>query len=287
MKKFFTIITLSLLLNNAFAQEIKIMTWNIFMIPPIIFKSCQEDRAVYISDYVKKMNPDIMVFNEAFLKNITTILKDKLTALYPYQSDVTPRGAMKLNSGVLVFSKFPILKQDFVQYKSKRGSDRFAKKGARYVELAVNNQRIQLVTTHTQSLVKYSAARIKQFTQLKNQLLDKYYQDSIPQFIVGDLNCNYYDTSEYNIMIKTLDVLPVAYSGERFSWNGVENDLAYKFSEHTQETLDYILLRNSTFAKATIKSTEILKPSCGCTICKYKFNSFSDHSPVISTIELK
>ncbi len=263
------------------------MTWNIFMIPPVIFKSCQADRAVYISDYVKKMNPDIMVFNESFLKNCTAILKDKLTTTYPYQTAVTPRGALKLNSGVLVFSKFPILKQDFIRYKNKRGSDRFAKKGARYVELTVNNQRIQLVATHTQSLVKYSAARIKQFTQLKKQLLDKYYQDTIPQFVVGDLNCNYYDTSEYNVLINKLDALPVAYSGEHFSWNGMENDLAYKFSEHTQETLDYILLRNSKHTKAVIKSTEILKPSCGCSICKYKFNSFSDHYPVISTIELK
>ena len=82
------------------------------------------------------MNPDIMVFNESFLKkkNCTAILKDKLTTTYPYQTAVTPRGALKLNSGVLVFSKFPILKQDFIRYKTKEDLI-FCKKGARYVEL--------------------------------------------------------------------------------------------------------------------------------------------------------
>lgn len=126
-----------------------------------------------------------------------------------------------------------------------------------------------------------------QFLQLKNKLLDKYINDSIPQFIVGDLNCDFYDTTEYNSMIHTLETLPVSFTGEKYSWNGLENDLAYKFSEHILETLDYILLRKQHQNIAKIKSTEILKSYSDTCICNKKFHYLSDHYPVISTIQLK
>jgi hypothetical protein len=67
---------------------------------------------------------------------------------------------------------------------------------------------VQIIGSHTQSLPKYKSTRALQFQQLKTTMLDKYFTDSIPQLVVGDLNCNYYDTSEYNGMLQLLDVLP-------------------------------------------------------------------------------
>lgn len=263
------------------------MTWNVFMVPPVIFKSCQTERAVQIADYIKQVNPDIIVLDETFMESTSAILKRKLDSVFHYQSDITESGILKMNSGVWIFSKYPISKQDFILYKDRKGSDMFARKGARYVEISVNGKPIQLIGTHMQSLPKFRSTRIKQYHQLKENMLDVYYRDSIPQFIVGDINCNYYDTAEYAILQKTLDVLPVSYQGEQYSWNGLENDLVYKFSEHTLETLDYILLRKHHKNKASIKSTEILKPMCDCKYCSQDFHYFSDHHPVISTIELK
>jgi hypothetical protein len=47
-------------------------------------------------------------------------------------------------------------------------------------------------------------------------------------------------------------------AGEKYSWNGLENDLAHKFSERTLETLDYVLLRKRIRTSlAEIISTEI------------------------------
>jgi endonuclease/exonuclease/phosphatase family metal-dependent hydrolase len=269
------------------SQEIKIMAWNIFMVPPVVFKSCQSERAFLIADYIKNINPDIIVLEETFMKDTRAIIYDKLKQLFPFQSAVTKKGFLKANSGIWIFSKYPLEKQDFITYKKKKGSDIFARKGATFIELKVNNKKIQIVGTHTQSLPEYKQTRMVQFQQLKTEMLEKYLTDSVPQFIIGDLNCNYYDTTEYNNMLQLLDVLPASFSGEKYSWNGLENDLAFKFSEHTLETLDYTLLRKQHGAIAKITNSEILKPYSDTCFCNKKFNYLSDHNPLLTTIILK
>ena len=288
MKKL-AIVSLMLVLNIFIlnAQEIKIMTWNIFMVPPFVFKSCQTERSYLIADYVKNINPDIIVFNETFMSSARSILYDKLKSNYPYQSDITKSGVLKSNSGVWIFSKFPIAKQDFVAYKKKKGSDLFAIKGARFIEVNVNNKKIQLIGTHMQSMLKFKSTRVLQYHQLKNEMADKHFDYAVPQFIVGDLNCNYYDSTECNLMHQLLDVSPSPYTGEKYSWNGMQNDLAYKFFGHDLETLDYVLLRKPSGQMANITSTKILNPYSDSCVCNKNFHNLSDHHPVISTVELK
>lgn len=263
------------------------MAWNVFMVPPVIFKSCQTERAFLIADYIKHINPDIIVLEETFMKETRIIIHNKLKEIFPFQSDITKKGLLKANSGIWILSKYPIVKQDFMTYRKKKGSDIFAKKGATLTALKLNDKMIQVVGTHTQSLLKYKQTRATQFSQLKNEMSEKNFMDSVPQFIIGDLNCNYYDTTEYNEMLTLLDVLPVSFSGEKYSWNGLENDLAFKFSEHTLETLDYTLLRKQHNSIASITATEILKPYNDTCFCKSKFRYLSDHNPVLSTIILK
>ena len=270
-----------------FSQDLKIMAWNIFMVPPAVYKSCQIQRAYLIADYIKKVNPDVLVLEESFMNSVRIILKSKLDEVYKYQSDIKKSGLIKMNSGVWILSKYPIDKQDFISYKKKKGTDIFAKKGATFVEIKVNDKKLQLIGTHTQSLIKYKKTRAIQFRQIRKTIADKYYKDSICQFIIGDLNCNYYDTVEYNNMLELLDVNPSSYSGEKYSWNGLGNDLAFKFSEHSLETLDYILLRKKHHAFAEINSTEILKPDMDSCYCNQKFKALSDHNPIISTVRLK
>lgn len=64
MKKLvFNLFFLLYLPLSLFAQEIKIMSWNIFMVPPFIFKSCQTERAHLQAAFIKKNDPDIVVLN--------------------------------------------------------------------------------------------------------------------------------------------------------------------------------------------------------------------------------
>lgn len=254
------------------------------MVPPIIFKSCQQERTNLVVNFLKEQNADVIVLLESFMKNLDVTLNHELKTFYPYQSQPTKGGVMKANSGVRIFSKFPITSSDFILYQSKKSSDRFSKKGAVFAEISIENKKVQLIATHTQSLSKYRTAREKQFQELRTNLADKYYNANIPQVIAGDLNVNFYDTSAYLSMLKYLDVQPVNYEGLPYSWDGKNNQLANKYFEPIQETLDYILLRNTNNSQIKSSTIDVLHPYQSIGFCKKAFNDISDHYPIVTTI---
>lgn len=269
------------------ADALKILSWNIFMVPPVIFRSCQQERAEMIGDYILSQQPDIIILEETFMKKTRATLNTRLQESYPFQSDITQKGFIKSNSGVWILSKYPIINQDFITYKEISGSDRFSKKGATFAEINIHGAPVQIIGTHTQSQEKYRSVRELQFQQLKSEMADKHFNPGIPQFYVGDMNADFYDTTAYNSMLSILDATPVHYSGEKYSWDGINNDLAYKFFEHIQQTLDYILLRRGQQTSAKITNTEILKPTKDCCFCKKAYFNLSDHHPIVSTVYLQ
>ena len=65
------------------------------MIPPVIFKSCQTERAFLIAEYIKNTNADIVVLEESFMESIHDILYKNLHETYPYQSAVSKSGGVE------------------------------------------------------------------------------------------------------------------------------------------------------------------------------------------------
>lgn len=268
-------------------QQIKILSWNIFMIPPTIFKSCQCERAPLISAAVKSWDADVIIFQEAFQKKVRLMIWDLIKDKYPYETGVPKSGFLKVHSGVWMVSKYPIEKQETIVYKAKKGSDGFAKKGATFIEVNMNGKKFQVIGTHTQSGSKYQATRYIQYKQLIDQLGNKYLDPTIPQFIGGDLNTDYKDQDLYKEMINILDVEGVKHSGEMFSCDNIKNSLGAKFFGNEQQILDYILLRKQHEKIATIKQEIIYSSITAEAVCKKGFKALSDHNPVMAEIEIK
>lgn len=279
-RRIISMMLLSGALSLQAADSLKIVSWNIFMVPPVVFKSCQQERAGHIAAYLKAQQADVIVLQEAFMKDINQQLLECLQSDFPYQTTPTKKGWIKSNSGVWILSKYPILKQDFILYKHRKGTDIFSKKGAVFAELHTGKNTLQLIATHTQSLGKFRHVREKQLQQLKTQLADVYYRDSIPQVIIGDLNVDFYDTSAYSALTQILDVDDIRYTGSTHSWDGINNQLAAKYFEKIQETLDYILLRKTPENKATLLPVKIDTPVQKDCFCKASFNDLSDHYPL-------
>jgi hypothetical protein len=78
-------------------------------------------------------------------------------------------------------------------------------------------------------------------------------------------------------------------TGEKYSWNGLENDLAFKFSERYTRNFRLCFIEKET--RKIASSNYVIRNFK--TILRYlhycdkKFNYLSDHHPVISTVELK
>lgn len=286
MKQRMVLCVLALMISTAvFGRTVKIMTWNIFMIPPVIYKSCQCERATLISEFVKEKDADVIIFQEAFQKKPRNMIWEAIKSVYPYESGVTKGGFLKTHSGVWIVSKFPIERKQSITYKDKKGSDKFAKKGATLVELNIDGKKIQVIGTHVQSDEKYQDIRNLQFKQLIEQLANVYFDPAIPQFIGGDLNTNLY-SKDYKDMLGILDVKDVKQDGEPYSWNGKEDDLGAKFFGTHQETLDFIFVRNPHQKLASVQSETIYLPKANKAVCKKGFVYLSDHYPVVANILL-
>jgi len=271
---------------TAQSADIKILSWNIFMIPPTIFKSCQCERSNYIATAVKQWDADVIIFQEAFQKKARNLIWEKIKDQYPYETGVPKSGFLKVHSGVWIVSRYPIVRQESIVYKQKKGSDRFAKKGATFIEIDMNGQKIQVIGTHVQSGAQHQAIRDIQFKQLIMELGNKYMDFTIPQFIAGDLNTDVQVTKDFENMLVLLDAINTKHTGQPFSWNGAENNLGARFFGEHKETLDYILLRNQHKELATVIKHEILSPITKEVVCKKGFNAMSDHYPVLAEIDL-
>lgn len=258
MKRFFFIIVLFTSLlpgREVYSNQpdtLVLLTWNIYMLPWLI-RNNQEKRAKAIGEVLKNEDIDVIVFQEAFHGRAYRIIKEEIKNKFPYQYGPGKGGVIRLNSGIWIVSRYPILRSDTKKYKQQAHADRLAKKSAVFIEIEKNKQRFQVIGTHLQAqnyLLKFRKIRERQFDVIK-ELCDKYYIKGIPQIIAGDLNTNKKEDHAYCKMIERLDADDGDLCGElKYTANDAQNDIYDEPPTGTAELLDYILYRpNSTDSK--------------------------------------
>lgn len=189
-----------------YGKEMKILCWNIYMLPRFILNTGKHKRAREIAKVLPSANYDILVFQEAFHGDARRILKRALKKSYPYIIGPAnrKRWRFKTNSGVWILSKIPLKQVKQIVYKDCYGfTDCFAHKGALLVEGEFNGQKFQLLGTHIQAGGPDSVKQ-SQYIEIRD-MLDQYKTDNIPQILAGDFNMAK-DKEGYVPMLKTLDV---------------------------------------------------------------------------------
>jgi endonuclease/exonuclease/phosphatase family metal-dependent hydrolase len=269
--------------NPATKQPVKILAWNVFMLPAWLFQAKQMERAGLIAKTILQENPDIIILQEVFIEDARTKIGKLLEKEYPYQNGEPEGGAFfRFNSGVFVLSKIPFHHITFTRFKDCSGFDCLSGKGAYLLEFERGGSPFQVVGTHTQSGGVHETAR-KQYKQIKEKLLDKYYKDGVPQILLGDLNTNNADSVNYQQMMQIFECENGICTGEPLSYDG-KNDLAKKFFGEHYSILDYILLRQNN-SRITVSNRRIHKFTSD-QFGKYKFNDLSDHYAISAQIHL-
>lgn len=225
--------------------QIKIVTWNIYMLPHLFVHTGQAQRAVEIANALKNQDADIVVFEEAFDNKARNIIRDSLKAYFPYESgDPGKNSKWKTSCGVWIISRVPIEVVKQIFFKEANGSDRLATKGAILVEGQKNGFCFQLVGTHLQADLNsgknVQPIRDKQYAEIKKQLLEPYSYENVPQFIAGDFNTIHNDSLCYNHMVGALKFTPCPLQGDRcYSYDYTHNDLVIGTSNKPQ-LIDYL-----------------------------------------------
>lgn len=214
-------------------NRLKILSWNIYMLPRAILKTAKKERAEAIAEELSQTDYDILVFQEAFHPLARRILSKKLGMKYPNHYGPANSSGVKYNSGVWVMSKIPMKEIKQIRYRNCKGYDCYSQKGAMMLEGSKNGNRFQLIGTHLQSDGPQEI-RKSQYDQIRKELQDPYTKENVLQIICGDFNTYDSDSSSYHSMMKTLDSEDGAICGNVCNTYRGGND-----------RIDYILLRKN------------------------------------------
>jgi sphingomyelin phosphodiesterase len=243
-------------------RDLKILSWNIYMLPPIAPVRGRIERAHAIVDTLKHAETDIIVFQEAFNHNAVKVIKDSLATIYPYMyGPFNPRkNIFQISSGVFVISKVPLEVKGIIAYKIAKETDRVARKGAALLEGTWDGKKFQILGTHLQAQ-NHPDIRRMQIHHIYDSLLIKYRIQGVPQIICGDMNTEIEIEKNYQDMLRGLDAEDGHISGiQTMTYDGTNNELAESVWKKAKTTLDYILLRkNGSNAKVINRHVGVFK----------------------------
>jgi len=221
-------ITMDTLSSNS--TRLKILSWNIGMLPVLDLFKEKDDRAEAIANVLSSCDYDIIVFQEAFTAHSRAVLNQTLHDQYPFAYGPVngSKLSFKFNSGIWILSKIPLQKKKEIEFTAYAGFDSFARKGAVLFEGQFHNSSFQLIATHLQDDDYPQSIRDLQLSEIFEQLIFPFSDMKTPQIICGD-----------------------------------ESNDAFKSSHGNPRLIDYILTRNSNVIQWISRRVAVLKLKWG------------------------
>lgn len=267
--------------QEAKATDLKILSWNVYMLPSPLKISLQKDRTDDIVAKLAATDYDALFFQEAFSSYFRDLMIKKLGKKYPYSYYLKRDKKLThiLGSGVFVMSRLPMKVLDRVYYKECGGFDCFAAKGAVLVELQTpSKERVQFAVTHLQSSLKETKDRLSQLEQIHGMFAD-YASKSVPQFLIGDLNI-IGKTTEFKVALRVSQMEAAPLLGP-IQWTSGRVNNCYKIPGNTQDWIDHLWMKPSSKVRAagmTVRNFEFVHKGQRCPD--------SDHYAMESRIRL-
>lgn len=246
-------------LESSAQDSLRVLSWNIQMLPMFVNNNGKGKRAKAIVDQLKLHRYDVVVFQEAFKKRSRRIIRKGLKETYPHQTRVLNKKtvAFKMNGGVMVVSRHPIKEVHQIRYQARTGFDKLSRKGAQLAEIDFNGRTIQVVGTHLQAFGRDSIL-YSQYKQLHDELLAKHSKPGIPQFVVGDFNTRK-SHARYPDMLSTLQAEDGELAGDQqFTMDRPYNDLCTGNKE-ARILFDYIFVRPQGTTLSITRQVRIIR----------------------------
>lgn len=281
----------------AYADDFRLLSYNVFMLPEILGHWNHQGRAQMISQSEVVQGHDVIILQEAFDNGPASTLLEGLKTEYPYQTPVLGRTRHGWNAtlgyysdftpedgGVVIVSRWPIDEQIQHVYKNGCGGDELSNKGFVYTRIDKNGANYHVIGTHAQSeadCTDSAATRKTQFEELQNFIV----QHNIPSdevvFMGGDFNV-IKDSAEYPEMLETLQAsTPDAFAGFSTTWDPESNGIAaYSHPNLPSEYLDYIFVSRNHAQPSHWHNQSLDLKSTNWKVGNYRFQELSDHYPI-------
>jgi endonuclease/exonuclease/phosphatase family metal-dependent hydrolase len=258
-------------IHTASAADFSVLSYNVFLRAPTwIFHDEHDWRTQHMPSFLSGY--DAVVLQEAFSEQHRNALLIALETEYPYNSGILGEDEfLSFNGGVIILSRWPILKIDQVVFEGCDGSDCMVKKGVVYTAIEKQGERIHLFGLHLQAQKEYAQARVRQFPQLQRFILQQRIPQSELVLVAGDFNVDYFSngtdhefsqlTSMYSLVLPENSPAP--------SYDHASNTLV---DEPVAERLDYIFYSGEHLVPLRA-SNEVLQ-------FRQEKLDLSDHHPV-------
>lgn len=285
--RIYGLVLIALLLPlRAIGEDIKLLTWNVYMLPRPIKFSRQLERTKVIRDELKKVDHDVIVLQEAFYHHFSRTIRNALKTTHPFQRKLgrTRKFWQVMDSGVLIVSKFPFKVLGYRFFKSCASADCFASKGVLLVEIILpKGKKLQLAATHMQSGQKENRRRIREKqTNVIKHLMQKHQSPGIPQLLMGDLNIDGLQELEFHSTTRKLSMEPGVITGELISTKSTDTECFGKANTSKQTWYDHSWFR--VISGDIIEKDKQITPIRG--VVNRSECDLSDHLPVSVTYSL-
>lgn len=181
-------------------RQVSFLHFDLYLRPYFLHPFINEYNNERINDFIEQIGDfDIVSINEAHCSHITDINSfvvrmkkngyEHVVGLpYVNYSDLE-----LIDGGVLLFSKLPILDNDYVKWQLSCGQDMFLAKGAVYAMVQISpTKHLHVVSANLQSLTENSvpesqSVRMNQIREIV-RMLSKHVTDGAPIIIMGTFN---------------------------------------------------------------------------------------------------
>lgn len=190
------------------SNKVRILSYNLFIRPPGIKNNASDfksDRLNYFRDN-ELCNWDIIGFQElfgSFSKRRKRFLEEaaKKGFLYHVKTHAPKLTAKaKVDGGLVILSRYPILEHDFIKFTYGVQSDALAEKGVLYAKIQIQDHIFHFFNTHLQASYndrkslrnagKNIEVRNYQLETLRDFITSKTRNDMNPIIVLGDFNIN-------------------------------------------------------------------------------------------------
>ena len=195
---------------------------------------------------------------ELFDRELRKTLEQGMQTHYPYKTKLLKDDKTLLSGGVIIFSKWPIIKESQIIYRAKTGWDALAAKGAVYALINKKGQNFNLIGTHLQAgnSSEGKKARQNQLQELASFIALLNIPNNQPFLIGGDFNIDA-SSPDINYLMATLNVNLIKNIGHPYSSDGTINSM---HMGGDQVRIDYIFSsRNALAPKNEFNNIYILR----------------------------
>lgn len=242
----------------------------------------KKDRGAAIGEILRESDYDVIFFQEAFHAAPRKKILEQLSRQFLYSAGPANRTrfSLKTNSGLWVFSKYPIVYHRSIAFRTRHGIDAFSRKGALLIEININGQAVQIAGTHLQNCGPGWLKKM-QCMEIYERLLKPAEREGVPQVICGDFNIDRLKESEnYKSMLSLLNAVDTNHNPALITYNRVNNQLKNENSS-SNDLIDYILVRDN--GVPLISNSSVVRFA---KTWKRNFSELSDHYSMSAEIQI-